>query len=356
MNWSRALRLCCAVWLVIAGLAHADDPPKSPIALGAIRWDGWWKGNPWEKNLADTQWHYRLPFFASTSDGVAVCEDAQDVMDREIAYAKAGGLAYWAFCYYHPKSWNEADNYNYGWKRYLASSRKKVLNFCLLLQGGSHLGPKDDWNTTIASWIDLFKEPTYQRVEKGRPMLYVFSCEHLIPHFGSEDAASKAFATLREASKAAGTGDPYIVAQIWLHQTKADFLRAIRFDALGSYSAQGGNGAHEPYAKLVESNHHYWEAFRDTGLDVVPLVNAGWDGRPRNYKGVSYEPAKPEEVAGAVKSAFEWIDAHPKAAPACTALVYAWNEFDEGGWLCPTMDEGAARLDAVKKMIDGYGR
>lgn len=325
-------------------------------AIGAIRWDGWFEGNPWQKNLASPQWHYRLPFYATTSEtnGVQVCADAQAVMDREIAFAKAGGISYWAFCYYHPKSWPQAEAYNYGWRRYLKSAHKKDLNFCLLLQGGAHLGPAEEWGTTVAQFVELFREPVYQRVCEGRPLLYVFACEHLIPHFGSAEAARNAFQQLREASLKAGTGDPYIVAQIWLHQTDADFLKAVQFDALGAYSAHGDTGSGEAHESLTKMNLCYWERFKTTGRNVVPLVNAGWDGRPRNYPGNWYEQARPEQVAESVKRAFTWIAENPTTVPARTVLVYAWNEHDEGGWICPTRQEGPARLDAIRAMIDAY--
>lgn len=338
-------------------LAAASEKKAPPPTIGAIRWDGWFQDNTWEKNLSAPEWHYRLPFFATVSEGaVHVCGDSQETMDREIDYAKAGGISYWAFCYYHPKSWEQASAYNYGWQRYLSSKSKRDINFCFILQGGSHLGPDTEWDATIAQFVRLFAEPTYQRVCNGRPLLYVFSCENLIPHFGSPEAAGTAFRKLREASKNSGTGDPYIVAQIWTHQIDADFLKAVDFDALGAYSAHGDKGGEEPYAKLMETNRWYWERHRSTGCQVVPLVNAGWDGRPRKYPGAWYQTGTPSEIASGIRSAFDWIAANPTTTNARTVLVYAWNEHDEGGWLCPTIDEGNARLDAIRAMHDAYAR
>jgi hypothetical protein len=343
-----------AVFFSSAG-AERQLPSAQPT-LGAIRWDGWFDGNTWEKNLVSPDWRYRLPFYATVSDtgAVRVCDDSQETMGREIAYAKAGGIDYWAFCYYHPKSWDEADKYNHAWRRYLASTHKGDIHFCLLLQGGQHLGPANEWDATVAQFVGMFKEPAYQRVSGNRPLVYVFSCENLIPHFGSAEAAGNAFARFRKASVDAGAGDPYIVAQIWPHQVKADFLSAVKFDALGAYSAPGGKGDKEPYSKLVESNRWYWDTFKSAGREVVPLVNAGWDGRPRNYTGVWYEHATPGEVAGAVKTAFDWVNENGKTTPARTVLVYAWNEFDEGGWICPTKEAGPARLDAINQMRKAY--
>ncbi len=326
--------------------------PDRPL-IGAIRWDGWFKDNPWEKNLKATKWRYRLPFFATVGDTgeVHVCGDTQAVMDREIEYAKAGGLSYWAFCYYHPKSLGRVDAYNYGWRRYLASERKNDLNFCLLLQGGTHLGPTNEWDATVAQFVSLFKEPTYQRVCGGRPLVYVYTCDKLIPHFGSAQAAGDAFRRLRAASEKGSTGVPYLVAQIWPNQTTAEFLDAVGFDALGAYSAQGNTNSGEPYAKLVEMNRWYWNQYKATGREVVPLVNAGWDGRPRNYPGAWYETAQPAEVANAVKSALDWTRANPSTARAGTVLIYAWNEHDEGGWLCPTLNpDGTANTERLQAL------
>ena len=146
----------------------------------------------------------------------------------------------------------------------------------------------------------------------------VYTCDQLIPHFGSTKAAGDAFRRLRAASEKGGTGIPYFVAQIWPPMATADFLDAVGFDALGAYSAPGTTNSGEPYAKLVEMNQWYWNQYKATGREVVPLVNAGWDGRPRNYPGAWYEPAKPTEVADAVKCALDWNRANLNAARAGT--------------------------------------
>src|SRR5450759_571230 len=31
--------------------------------------------------------------------------------------------------------------------------------------------------------------------------------------------------------------------------------------------------------------------------------------------------------------------------------MYAWNEFDEGGWICPTLGNNTSRLDAIGKVL-----
>jgi hypothetical protein len=70
----------------------------------------------------------------------------------------------------------------------------------------------------------------------------------------------------------------------------------------------------------------------------------------------SISPA-PVEAAAHIREGFEFVENHPAVCDANTILCYAWNEFAEGGWLCPTYGEGTARLDAVRAMmIMKYGQ
>ena len=50
-----------------------------------------------------------------------------------------------------------------------------------------------------------------------------------------------------------------------------------------------------------------------------------------------------------------WFKNHPAKNGAELVLIYAWNEFDEGGWLVPALPppdgEGTARLDALRKVL-----
>ena len=47
--------------------------------------------------------------------------------------------------------------------------------------------------------------------------------------------------------------------------------------------------------------------------------------------------------------------ANPEVCPARTVIIYAWNEHDEGGWLCPTWSPDGRpdrrRLEAIRKVL-----
>ncbi len=85
-----------------------------------------------------------------------------------------GGLAYWAFLYYHPKqAWTEAPLFNRPLEFYLKSKIKSKRNFCLIVHPCVHLGPVEEWPQTAAFFANLFKEKTYQKVAGNRPLISI---------------------------------------------------------------------------------------------------------------------------------------------------------------------------------------
>jgi len=53
-----------------------------------------------------------------------------------------------------------------------------------------------------------------------------------------------------------------------------------------------------------------------------------------------------------------WLRANEPDAPAQIAIAYAWNEFTEGGWLCPTFLAGqpagdTSRIAALAAVLKG---
>jgi hypothetical protein len=93
-------------------------------------------------------------------------------------------------------------------------------------------------------------------------------------------------------------------------------------------------------------------------------VTTGWDPRPLVEHPVSWsardpdgwaQPGTPGELAAHLARALAWTARYPAAAEASAVLVYAWNGFAEGGWLCPTLREGTARLDALRPILARRG-
>jgi hypothetical protein len=319
--------------------------------------------------LQPREWRDRLPFFAKElPDGsVEVRCDRQEVMDREIEFAKQGGLDYWAFDYYHPKCQPGRKFMTRCLDLYRASEKRAAINYCLILLAGGdaasgdcHFGPKDEWPATCDALVQWFKEPNYQKVLGNRPLVYFFETENWIPIWGSPDAGRAAWNLLRNRAIAEGLGSPYVAGMVFDTRTGVKLVDRLGLDAISAYANPGGNDNKEkPYAALAEVNRRFWNACAATGKHFIPTVNAGWDYRPEKNHGFPYRsadadwftPPSPQELAAHLDSAIQWTQQHLAVDNANAIIIYAWNEFNEGGWLVPTLKEGNARLEAMGKLL-----
>lgn len=365
-----ALRRRCDQFLVLI-IVLVATALQSPHALGeegirpvvgAIRWDAWQvdggAGRAVSKSLTPPQWRNRLPFFVKIRDDGSpeLRGDTQDVMTAEIAAAKTARLDYWAFLAY-----DEADPMSRGLQLYLANPRRADVNYCMISETAR-------WQRSTASalaerFARLMAEPGYQRVVGGRPLFFLLhhNTEPVMQSWGSPEGFHEAVDTLKAAAAARGLPEPYLVVMTYDVNGAKALADAAGLDAISAYAFQSGD-RQAPYSKLTAGLEAFWEIQRSTRAASVPLAMAGWDRRPRVQNPVPwehfggtmdqyYETATADQVAAHVLSAVNWAKRHPTDCPAQAVIIYAWNEFDEGGWLCPTLTEGDARVQALGRSL-----
>lgn len=346
----------CAASEQIGSTRRATRP-----TVGAIRWDAWHgdAGEPGRivtKTLSPRQYHARLPFFARVlgPNHVEISGNRQEIMEQEIAYAKAAGIDYWAFVWYEPDT-----SMSLGLKLYLSSRRRQGLRFCLITEG-VRWGDHNNCQERIGQFVQLLRQPTYMTVLDGRPLVYLgFVDEQRVnAAWGSRAGFRRAIDAFRQAAVQAGLKNPYIVCMDFHPRRARELAQSLGLDAVSSYACPGGNEEGAPFAQSMKQVRQFWDACRTTGSDVVPIVSLGWDPRPRidmpvpwhTYRdGKHYQSPTPEEAARHVRDALDWTAAHAKASPANTVIIYAWNEHDEGGWLVPTLNaDGSANTERIE--------
>jgi hypothetical protein len=251
-----------------------------------------------------------------------------------------------------------------GLNLYLSSERRNGLRFCLITEPGLW-GAQGRTSSAFESHVELVGHPDYARVMDGRPLYFLgFVTALAIDRWGGLEALRGAVSRFRTRARRAGAGDPYIVLMA-RPDPGAQLAAAIGADALGAYAIADPRAAGAPYAALARLVERRWDEMADTGLEVVPTVMTGWDRRPRVENPVPwehgqrpgdgldryYEAPLPGELAAHLARCLDWIRGRPAAAAAKAALVYAWNEHDEGGWLAPSHPFDEARLAAVRQLL-----
>ena len=344
-------RIALSFVLLVFMFADTSEGAETQTAVGAIRWDAW-SGcavtAQVERTLGPEKYRDRLPWFAEVLDStrVRINDDVQEIIDREIRYAADAGLDYWAFVLYP-----ETNGMSRALRRYLDSELRSKLNFCVILH--NNIGVSDrEWTKERERVIALLKEPGYQKTAAGRPLVYYLS------------QRNERFQELREAVAQEGL-NPYYVYLGW--DPVADYRKQKPkgFDAVSAYA---DGPVVDTFAELVQHVENKWRQSVTTDIRYIPLVSTGWDKQPRKENPVSWEldhdyhkqakfpsQAKPAEIAQHLARALRVVDLYPTVCEARAILIYAWNEYDEGGWLAPTWRKSGnpdtSRLTAIRAVL-----
>lgn len=363
-----------------AACCHTPSSAADHAVVGAIRWDAWYgEGFPVtevERALGPRKFHCRLPFFATvvSDSAVRINGDTQAVMDQEIAYANAMGLDYWAFLDY--TDMEAHGNLTIALRRYLEAKDRGGLRYCLIEGGGIDKYKTDHWTRLVGH----FTHHDYQLVLDRRPLLYIYAAYEMSKTLTKDDVTA-----LAEATIAAGLNRPYMVLMGVNPEKDIELARSFGFDAVTSYP--GGDafysGEMPTYQQRTEHIEKvFWEGAARHAIPTVTFASAGWDTRPRIEhpncwypKGAVPVPdptppsqqrplidavtATPAQLARHLHRAVDWTQRHRDLNPANAVIIYAWNEHDEGGWLCPTLNPDSSpnleRLAALRSVLRGSG-
>jgi hypothetical protein len=360
MSWIlRVTGFALAASMVCAAEPPAGPQPSKPRAtVGAYYFDGWagesqrWSEDPvWLKLHPPTHLTKRmLDEFGDREPVWGWRDDKLEIMEQQIDLAADNGVAFFAFCWYWSKAPEKLDQQplHIGLKLFLKAKNNHRMKFCLLVANhqGFLFDGSDDWKAAAEKWLPYLKHPQHVRVD-GRPLVIVFN-----PSNGNKDG----FAQLQAAARTAGLPG-VAIAGCGSADAKTGFTHSTRYNVVPGYAAK--SEAHK-YAELVEAHRATWRGSREQ--PHIPALSVGWDKRPwEGDRGLGQAPGwyfsdrTPQQFGEALESAVQWMDRHPEETTAeRIVLLYAWNEFGEGGYLAPTKgDPRGAYLREVRAVVRG---
>lgn len=338
--------------------AFGETAAGKPRALvGAYYFDGWSGLTDHITPALRTKYAVRQPLWGWKDDTVSI-------MRQQVDYAADHSIAFWAFDWYYPEKANKETPLNHALGLFLKAPNRERMRFCLLVSnhGGYRIGPAD-WPECCRRWIALFQEPTCLRVA-GKPLLIILSPTELEKAFGGPNGVRKVFDELRNQARQAGIKELLVAACTGPDEERMKLLVQSGYDVLTGYgynmSWALGSGS-KPFRELISGNQRVFGMFaKNSPLPFVPAITTGWDrrpadeGKPADKQSVWYADRSPQFVEEFVKFGVRWLDENPKKTlPQRLLLLYAWNEFGEGGYLTPSQGEGTAYLEAVRRAVTG---
>jgi hypothetical protein len=358
--------------LAAAGWASAAEAPQATprMKLGAYYFAGWAGKSAFDDGTPENAWAKGMPThytkklateFAGRTPVWGWRDDTPALMERQIDLAADHGVAYFSFCWYWHKNKGPIDVQaiaddpkHVPMNLFMQAKNNSRMEFSLLVanHGGFEIVGLDAWKQAADYWITLFKHPRYLRVE-GKPLLVIFS-----PHGANKEG----LAYLQDAARKAGL--PGVAVACCGKGTPAEgyaIKTAYNVTPKGTWASK--QSQRFPYQTLVESNIQAWQG--TPGQPYIPVVTQGWDRRPWEGLGglgpkgstVSwyYDKGTPAEFGETLTKMIQWMDANPALVTKDRlAIIYAWNEIGEGGWLVPCKDDpDAAYLKAIRRVVRG---
>lgn len=340
-------------------VSRKDKTPLSRqknTTVGAIRWDAYNETDTVNSYVSDqvakalSEYPENAPFFSEidSSGKIHFNKATQEQFDIEASLAVDAGIDYFAYCWY-----KDGSAMAYARDQHLVSPYKDKIKMCAIIGVSAY----DD--ETIHSLAKVMKDDCYLKFD-NRPVVYLYDS------FRFDMALIKKLEDFMKKENISES--PYYIGMA--HKVSPYIINCLTnkgIDAIGAYACIQREDV-EPFkthAKNVsEENEEKYQYFEN--IDIVPLISCGRDSRPRiknpvswagNYGGKYIVQPTFDELYNHTSEVLKKMQDEEKNIPN-TALIYAWNEHDEGAWCCPTLkitdgkkEMNTLFLDALKKAI-----
>jgi hypothetical protein len=388
-----------------AGLGYSTDGPlgyvpPTYIRSGAIyfgTWDpagnqqmldaaelvygrrDWWAGvrDFAGSGVPRNAWHWPGEDWSDLQPSIGYYDDSQPAtLEKQVTQAAGAGLDHFAFYWYWNPAGGGAENYVAGLRAYLLAANRLRLDFTIMpclhpwSNGPVSLRlPADQIDRAAQVIVDNYlSQPNFLRANDGRKVLTVCDTRGI----GAGSASQSDLAQVRRFTDA--------IRAKARTQLGEDVLITRNTDLSLDTAAAGFDGRHcqgqwdpsRSYQHYVDSQRANFAA--QPGV-LIRCVTSGFDERPRIGIMIP-DPSPPTEEN--LRAAFRWyedqsldrfrsllsnvradIDASTRPQLVDNmVLVYAWNEWHEGGYVEPNNRDGCAYLDAIRsrfRLTNGSG-
>lgn len=221
------------------------------------------------------------------------------------------------------------------------------------------------FNKMINYWVEQhFVDPDYLKVD-GKPVLFVFSLDEFSRMASDLNVSVENLVNrINQAARKNGLPGVYLVASTpgLAHWVKA-FAPKAGFSAYSAYNYHIGYRGESSFAtpkahsfdSLREAYRVNWKWILENGdLKYIVPMTSGWDDRPWRGEHTKSEqsPSTLKQFDAHLREARALMDAYPMKTMRM-GVICCWNEFGEGSYVEPTVQEGFQRLQVINSVFGG---
>jgi hypothetical protein len=351
MPKTRPLAILLAMFCVVGNERVAAA--HSEYLVGIYYFAGWWEKAPNKWTTAGHDWR---PAFPGRIPTLGEYND-QETMDREIAAASSHGVDFFQILWYP-----NGGPLNEGLRTFLASSNAARMKFTIEFVNHPPFDLRKDaeWESACKEWCTAMRHPSYLRID-GRPVFKIHGLDYFYQQNSNASARVKArLDSLRQCANESGLANPLISGGVMPGGVPPP-ERVAPFDFLTTYMDIPDlpkKSELYPYELLIRHAQDGWVRYAEQcSQPYVPYVPSGWDPRPWRDHRASFAFPTRAEWTGALRSVKAALDKYPNLGiPAKDGrkkmlLIYAWNEFGEGGIVAPTEGGKEMKLEAIREVF-----
>ncbi|WP_166677626.1 glycoside hydrolase family 99-like domain-containing protein [Amycolatopsis arida] len=352
--------------------ATFDDGGNRQLIAGTKRVYG--RSNDWWGGLRDfagagverNAWHWPNEDFSDLQPAIGYYDDSDpETLRKQITQAAGAGLRYFSFYWYWNPANGGSENYIEGLKSFLKADNRMDIDFNVLpcfhpwRDGDVSLSLPQEQITRAANIIvdTYLTQPNYLRANDGRPILGVCDARGIGGENTTIDvAATKRFNdAVRERARQKLGEDVMIVLN-------GGPPAGAGFDGgqcLGQFDES------RSYRAYVDTQRNFFARYGT--MPLIRCATSNFDERPRI--GILVPDPGPDEQKQ--RDSFRWYDdatlaeyerlldtvkadiTESSRPPVVDnfVMLYAWNEWHEGGFVEPNKRDGCAYLDATRRQL-----
>jgi hypothetical protein len=322
--------------------------------------------------------HWPDEDFSHLKPAIGYYDDARpETLEKQIAQAAGAGLDHFAFYWY----WNPAaatEQYATGLRSFLAARNRSDLKFTVLPcihpwgggAGGTLRMPSEQITRAAQILVDEYlAQPNILRANDGRPMLQLCDVRGIgKPNGGPPDNSIDAAAVRQFTDAVRARALTTLGEEVMITMTTDNGVPKPEHGLDGGYCPGRWDHQQSSYENYVAGERLF---FATQPGSLIRCATSDFDERPRI--GISKpDPVLSgdthEEAQAKLHAAFRWYE--DQSLPAFRdllanvradlddstrestvdnfVLLYAWNEWHEGGVIEPNARDGCAYLDAVR--------
>jgi len=344
-------------------------PEAKDVLVGVSYYPGWWPQSPnhWEDRKDGHDWRKdwpgRVPLLGAVS--------TQELMDKEIEAAADHGVDFFAILWYYAKPGSEyAKDMYYPISKtvefFMNSPNSHRMKFFVEVCNHAPFRINDEktWEECIDNvWLPAMKHPSYLRID-GRPVIKIHDGSGgFLDACGGLQDCQRWVDMIRDKVREAKLGE-VIVGGGNTGPVNVETHPSLKFLDFGNdYMVYAKKYYEEsekdyPYDLLSAVVNQERGTHRFDLMSYVPMLSSGYNPRPWHVQMPAFEAPTAEQWKTELIRMAKDLEYLPKMGLALSNgkkqkmfIIYAWNEFGEGGYIAPTAGEGYMKLEGIKEVF-----